>query len=243
MTVPGLVHGRLRFRWEWSDETVTGCKPLDGLGTFLHFKVREMLGILHFPRVLPLSLHGRMFCLHTDSMVVYIVCEGWVLSFPSFGRNHLGSDFVLSLTEHFLCSCPHPGQAECGCRPGFPSGSHFHRVDVGSLVLRIYLPRISNFPDSGPLLLEGHLQALLFCFSMSGSTGLFIRMPWIPFWIKKFFPFNLCLPSSGTHAFSFQENCSVQGSHSSDCAFEFEQYMDFDPGLSRRISFSSSLCF
>ena len=53
------------------------------LELFCTLKVREMLGILHFPRVLPLLLHGRTFCLHTDS---FFVCEGWVLSFPSLGR-------------------------------------------------------------------------------------------------------------------------------------------------------------
>ena len=51
------------------------------------------------------------------------------------------------------------------------------------------------------------------------------------------FSFLLCLPSSGTLAFSFQGNCSVQGSHAFACSFDFEQYMDFDPGLSRRITF------
>ena len=128
-----------------------------------------MLGILHFPGVLPLSLHGRTFCFHTISMVV---CEGWVLFIPLLWTQLLGFfEFVLSLTEHFLCSCPHPRQAECGCRPGFPAGTHFHRVDVGPRVLRIHLPRVSIFPDSGPFCYKGHFQALLLCFSMSRSTG------------------------------------------------------------------------
>ena len=137
------------------------------------------MGILHFPGVLPLRSMAERFVSIQFSMVV---CEGWVLFFPLLWTQLLG---VLILFCHrqniFLCSCPHPRQADCGCRPGFPLGSHFHLVEVGFLVLRIYLPRISFFPDSGPLLHEGHLQALLFCFSLSGSTGIFIRMPWIPF--------------------------------------------------------------
>ena len=113
--------------------------------------------------------------------------------------------FVLSSTEHFLCSCPHPRQADCGCRPGFPLGSHFPLVEVGFLVLRIYLPRISNFPDSGPLLLEGHLQALLFCFSMSGSTGLFYQGCLGSLFGLNVFPFNFAFPPPGLMLFFSRE--------------------------------------
>ena len=168
-------------------------------------------------------------------MVVYLVCEGWVLSFPSFGRNLLGFDFVLSSTEHFLYSCPHPRQAECGCRPGFPSGTHFHRVDVGPRVLRIHLPRVSIFPDSGPFCYEGHFQAHLLCFSMSRSTGLSSGCLGSFFGLESV-PFDLCLPSSGIHALPYSENSSVQGSDASDCSFEFEQLLDCpSPGQSIQV--------
>ena len=152
-----------------------------------------------------------------------------------------GLEFVLSSTEHFLCSCPHPRQADCGCRPGFPLGSHFHLVEVGFLVLRIYLPRISYFPDSGPLLHEGHLQALLFCFSLSGSTGFFIRMPWIPFWIKCF-SLQFCLPSSGTHAFLFKRIVRFRGAMLLIVPLNLNSTWILIPAFPGGSFFSSSLC-
>ena len=133
------------------------------------------MGILHFPRVPPLSLHGRTF-VHTFSMVVSIVCKGWVLSFPSFGRNLLGFPFVLSSTEHFLCSCPHPRHLECGCRPG----PLFHLVEVGSLVL----------------------CSICQAFPISRQWSSFAWGPPPGFPILLFY---LCLPSSGALEFSSRE--------------------------------------
>ena len=53
-----------------------------------------MLGILHFPGVLPLRSMAERFCFHTISMVV---CEGWVLFIPLLWTQLLG---VLNLFCH-----------------------------------------------------------------------------------------------------------------------------------------------
>ena len=134
-----------------------------------------------------------------------------------------------------------PGKLNVVADQGFPSGSHFHRVDVGSRALRIFLPRTSNFPDSGPPLLEGHLQALLFCFSLSGSTGFFIRMPWIPFWIK-YFSLQFCLPSSGTHAFLFKRMVRFRGAMLRIVPLNLNSTWILIPAFPGGSFFSSSLC-
>ena len=76
-------------------------------------------------------------------------------------------------------------------------------LDPWSFVL---FAKTFQFPDSGPLLLEGHLQAFLFCSSI------------------------YAFPPPGLLPF-LQGNCSVQGIHAFACSFDFEQYMDFVPGL------------
>ena len=122
----------------------------------------------------------------------------------------MGFDFVLSSTEHFLCSCPHPRQAECGCRSGFPV-----RVPLPPSGCRIPGPlnlfaKNFQFPDSGPLLLEGHLQALLFCFSMSGSTGLLSGCLGSFFGLE-FFPSIYAFPPPGLMLFPFKRIVRFRG--------------------------------
>ena len=136
------------------------------------------MGILHFPRVLPLSLHGRTFCLHIDSMVVYFVKDGSFHSPPL----DVGFDFVLSSTEQFLCSCPHPRQAECGCRSGFPV-----RVPLppsGCWSLGPLNPFAKNFQFSRQwpsFCLRATSRLSCFVFPCPDPQSFFIRMPGIPF--------------------------------------------------------------
>ena len=144
-----------------------------------------MLGILHFPRVLPLSLHGRTFCLHTDSMVVYFVCEGWVLSFPSLERGFWFC-FVFNRTFPLFLSTSQASWMWLQIRVSRqgPTSTEW-MLEPGSF--ESFCQELSIFPTVALFLLEGHLQALLFCFSMPGSTVLFYQNAWDPFFRLKNF--------------------------------------------------------
>ena len=217
-SIPGHFNGRLRLRLEWSDWASTGARLLDSIGVFKPHKCQRIEGHSPFNSVFP-GCPVRQNNSHSYRQYGSIILfeENGFSSLSSSGQSYEGFDFILSPKENFFCSCPHPRQSQCTCRPGFTSGAPVHRVDVGSRLIRIHLPKSFTFPADRSLCHEGHCEVISLRFSLSRSRGI-ARGCIGSFFQLESFPISLCLSSSRPTSKSGRENSFVSGSNDPNCS-------------------------
>ena len=215
--IPGTYYGRLRLRLEWSYWQSQSARLVDSLGVFIPHKCERNMGYPSFNQFFP-GYPVRSY--HQDPYRQYgsiiLFAEDGFSSFSSSGSSYTGFDFIMSPTKHFFCSCTHSRQAECTCRPGVPPGTAFHRVDVGSRILRFHLPKDFSFPSSGPLCYKGYCQVSLLHFPLLGFSGFpcgrlgsFLGLESIPV--------SLCFSSPRLYSSCDRKDLQLQGGNDSDC--------------------------
>ena len=179
--VPSLVTycGCLRFRLEWSDWQSQSARLLDPLGVFIPHKYQRYVGYLPFNQLFPDSPvrpHHQNPYRQYGSIILF--AEDGISSFSTSESSYTGFNFFVSPNKDFFWACPHLRQAEWSCRPGFPSGTAIHRVDVGSRIICCHMPKDFSLQLEWTSLPQGILPGFPASFPLA-------RIHWLPTWIPR----------------------------------------------------------